>query len=127
MLPTPCVFRLRHLVPCIAPRISRCTPFQALAALPAAAAACATRSAAHTFACPCSLADLWEMAVERYADNDCLGVRTVAPDGTPGHYEWTTYAEARFSRGFSSRTLRSLSAQPRKERMEGSVKKGTRR
>ena len=34
------------------------------------------------------------MAAARYANEPCLGTRTVGHDGTPGGYEWISYGAA---------------------------------
>jgi long-chain acyl-CoA synthetase len=40
-----------------------------------------------------TLHDLWESTCSRHSDEECLGTRDVAPDGTPGAYRWMTYGQ----------------------------------
>ena len=58
-----------------------------------------------------TLHDLWESTCSRHSDEECLGTRDVAPDGTPGAYRWMTYAQlherrAACSSGYVARGLK---------------------
>lgn len=59
-----------------------------------------------------TLHDLWESTCSRHSDEECLGTRDVAPDGTPGAYRWMTYAKLHERRAACSSGYVALGLKP---------------
>ena len=56
--------------------------------------------------------DLWESTCSRHAECPAFGWRRVAPDGTPGAYQWMAYKEVYETRAALSSGLLAMGREP---------------